>query len=104
MITSSKDLQLGREAYARTKKYKVSSKGHLIGYLVPSCWLVSSIARCEANASLWNIFQVLFWFVALIWIIIAIHNSSKTSVRDQAFLEDLRKKYGSDIDSELEDK
>jgi len=38
------------------------------------------------------------------WIIITIHNSSKTNVKDQAFLEDLRKKYGSDIDTELEDK
>lgn len=104
MITSSTDLKLGREAYKRIKQYKTSSKGHLIGYLVPSCWLVGSLVRCEAKPSLWNIGQSLFWFVALIWIIIAIHNSSKTNLRDQAFLEDLRKKYGLDIDSELEDK
>jgi len=104
MITSSKDLQLGREAYARIKEYKASSKGHLVSYVIPSCWLVGSFLRCAAKASLWNICLTLFWFVALMWIIITIHNSSKTNVKDQAFLEDLRKKYGSDIDTELEDK
>jgi len=102
MITSSKDLILGREAYARTKRYKISSKRHLIGYLTPSCWLVGSFLWCEGDPSLWSIGLTLFWFVALIWIIVTIHDSSKTNVRDQAFLEDLRKKYGSDIDSELE--
>jgi hypothetical protein len=102
MITSSKDLQLGREAYARIKQYKSSSKKHLIGYLVPFAWLVISFVRCEALPSLYNKCLTLFWFVALIWIVIAIHNSSKTNVKDQAFIEDLKKKYGSDIDSELE--
>ena len=102
MITSSKDLILGREAYKRIQEYNINSKRHLIFWVTPSCWLVGAFLRCLGDITILNISLTTFWFLILIGVVISIRKSSKLNSKDQAFLEELKEKYGPDINDELQ--
>jgi positive regulator of sigma E activity len=96
MSISSEDLQLGRQASLRIKKYELRKSKRWIAYLIPLIWLFSSIARFEASHKYWNIFQLIFWSIATGLVIIFEYKSKKTYLRDRATLEVLRKTYGCD--------
>ena len=88
---------MGREADIRIKNYERQNPRRLITYLFPAIWVVAFIARYEARASSWNLFQLIFWSVALLGVILFEYKRKKTYLHDLATLAELRRQHGADV-------
>jgi hypothetical protein len=100
MSISPEDFAIGREADIRIKSYERQNPRRLITYLFPAVWVVAFIARYEARASSWNLFQLIFWSVALLGVIVFEYKRKKTYLHDLATLAELRKQHGVEISFE----
>jgi hypothetical protein len=97
MSISTEDFTIGQEATTRIKKYEHQKPKRLIEYLFPAVWLIGFIVRYEAKSSSWNLFQIIFWSLALIGLTIVEYRRRKTYLHDLATLEGLRELHGSDL-------
>jgi hypothetical protein len=102
MSISPEDLTIGRKANARAKKYELQKPKRLMAYLVPAIWAVGSLARYGARPNYGYLFQLVFWSIALIGVIIFEYRNNQSYLRDLATLEGLRNLHGSDISFEQE--
>ena len=101
MPISPEDLDAGRAANARIKSYELLKRKRLVIYLIPGIWMMSSLARYEARANSWNCFQLVFWSLILIIIIIFDIKRKRQYARDFVFLTQLRELYGNDVSLEI---
>lgn len=101
MPISPEDVNAGGAANARIKSYELLKRKRLVIYLIPGVWMMSSLARYEARANSWNCFQLIFWSLILITIIIFDIKRKRQYARDFVFLTQLRHLYGNDVSFEI---
>jgi len=97
MTITPNEMAAGREAQKRIVSYMQIKSKSLILYLIPLCWIASSIVRYELKHDSWAQSQLVFWISLLIFIGIVMVMKRQTYLNDVNTIQKLRQQYGVDI-------